>query len=143
VCPKWGYIILACHAHFEKAIPWHDLFEQVMCLRVLHLSHRLLYKHVSFEVWTNVCDIGSMTTVPRDMLQEIKRLEELFIVPTEKLKEITTHFVSELIKGKCIICVKLIKSNIKLGLSVEGGSIVRTTDFFSALSAGTITDSNL
>ncbi len=40
-----------------------------------------------------------MADVPKDLLQEIKRLEELFTVPVEKLKEITTHFVSELIKG--------------------------------------------
>jgi hexokinase len=40
-----------------------------------------------------------MADVPKDLLQEIKRLEEMFIVPKEKLKEITTHFVSELEKG--------------------------------------------
>ena len=40
-----------------------------------------------------------MADVPRDLLQEIKRLEELFTVPTEKLKEITDHFVSELARG--------------------------------------------
>ena len=48
-----------------------------------------------------------MADVPKDLLQEIKRLEELFIVDTEKLKAITDHFVSELAKG----------------LSKEGGSI--------------------
>ncbi len=41
-----------------------------------------------------------MADVPKDLLQEIKRLEEMFIVPAEKLKSITTHFVSELEKGK-------------------------------------------
>ncbi|KAH8602989.1 hexokinase-domain-containing protein [Bisporella sp. PMI_857] len=50
---------------------------------------------------------GSMADVPKDLLQEINRLEELFTVDTAKLKSITDHFVSELIKG----------------LSVEGGSI--------------------
>jgi hexokinase len=40
-----------------------------------------------------------MADVPKDLLQEIKRLEEMFIVPKEKLKEITSHFVSELEKG--------------------------------------------
>jgi hypothetical protein len=73
-----------------------------------------------------------MTTVPKDLLQEITRLEEMFTVPAEKLKGITTHFVSELEKGSYIICVELTKSNIRLGLSVEGGSIVRTIGFHSA-----------
>lgn len=50
---------------------------------------------------------GSMADVPKDLLAEIKRLEELFSVPTEKLKAITAHFIKELDKG----------------LSVEGGSI--------------------
>lgn len=40
-----------------------------------------------------------MADVPKDLLQEIKRLEELFTVDTAKLKAITTHFVSELTKG--------------------------------------------
>ncbi|KAF2808064.1 uncharacterized protein BDZ99DRAFT_478564 [Mytilinidion resinicola] len=50
---------------------------------------------------------GSMADVPKDLLDQIKRLEELFTVPKEKLKEITDHFVNELAKG----------------LTVEGGSI--------------------
>lgn len=41
-----------------------------------------------------------MADVPKDLLQEIKRLEDLFTVPQAKLKEITKHFVSELAKGK-------------------------------------------
>lgn len=40
-----------------------------------------------------------MADVPKDLMQEIKRLEEMFTVPKEKLKEITDHFVSELIRG--------------------------------------------
>jgi hexokinase len=40
-----------------------------------------------------------MADVPKDLLQEINRLEELFTVDTAKLKSITDHFVSELIKG--------------------------------------------
>ena len=40
-----------------------------------------------------------MADVPKDLLQEIKRLEEMFTVPKEKLKEITDHFISELIRG--------------------------------------------
>jgi hexokinase len=42
-----------------------------------------------------------MADVPKDLLQEIKKLEEHFTVPKEKLKEITAHFVNELEKGKC------------------------------------------
>jgi hexokinase len=41
-----------------------------------------------------------MADVPKDLLQEIKRLEELFTVDATKLKAITKHFVSELAKGK-------------------------------------------
>jgi len=50
---------------------------------------------------------GSMADMPKDLLQEIKRLEEMFIIDTSKLKAITDHFIAELAKG----------------LSVEGGSI--------------------
>ncbi|KAI9769044.1 MAG: hexokinase A [Geoglossum umbratile] len=52
-----------------------------------------------------------MVDVPRDLVEQIKRLEELFSVDTAKLKHITDRFVSELEKG----------------LSVEGGSIVSTS----------------
>ncbi|KFZ15242.1 hypothetical protein V501_02811 [Pseudogymnoascus sp. VKM F-4519 (FW-2642)] len=50
---------------------------------------------------------GSSTDLPKDLAQEVKRLEGMFTVPQEKLKEITDHFVKELAKG----------------LTVEGGSI--------------------
>ena len=40
-----------------------------------------------------------MADVPKDLLQEIQRLEELFTVDATKLKAITKHFVSELTKG--------------------------------------------
>ena len=49
-----------------------------------------------------------MADMPRDLKEQIDKLEELFVVPTSKLKEITDHFVKELEKG----------------LSKEGGSIV-------------------
>lgn len=45
-------------------------------------------------------DTGSMADVPKDLLDQIKRLEELFTVPNEKLLEITNHFVKELKKGE-------------------------------------------
>jgi len=48
-----------------------------------------------------------MADMPRDLKEQIEKLEEIFVVPTKKLKEITDHFVKELEKG----------------LSVEGGSI--------------------
>ena len=51
---------------------------------------------------------GSMADVPQDLLQEIRKLEDLLTVGTAKLKHITAHFVDELDKG----------------LSIEGGSIV-------------------
>jgi hexokinase len=41
-----------------------------------------------------------MADVPKDLLQEIKKLEELFAIEKPKLKEITNHFVSELTKGR-------------------------------------------
>ncbi|KAI9673936.1 MAG: hexokinase A [Caeruleum heppii] len=50
---------------------------------------------------------GSMADVPKDLLQQIKELERLFTVDRDKLKQITTRFVSELSKG----------------LTVEGGDI--------------------
>ncbi|KAF2835623.1 hexokinase [Patellaria atrata CBS 101060] len=50
---------------------------------------------------------GSLSDVPKDLLKQIERLEEIFMVKTDKLKEITDHFVGELTKG----------------LTVEGGDI--------------------
>ncbi|RAL60383.1 hypothetical protein DID88_000159 [Monilinia fructigena] len=50
---------------------------------------------------------GSMADVPKNYLEQIKQLEKQFTVDTQKLKQITNHFVSELTKG----------------LTVEGGSI--------------------
>lgn len=50
-----------------------------------------------------------MTDIPKNLLKEIKTLEEMFAVDTAKLKEITNHFVGELERG----------------LTGEGGDIVR------------------
>jgi hexokinase len=44
--------------------------------------------------------IGSKADIPKNLLEQAKILEEQFTVPTEKLKSITDHFVSELAKGK-------------------------------------------
>jgi hexokinase len=41
-----------------------------------------------------------MAETQNDLHEEIKKLEEEFSVPTERLKIITDHFVSELEKGK-------------------------------------------
>jgi hexokinase len=57
-----------------------------------------------------------MTDVPKDLLDQINRLEDLFIVPVEKLKEVTNQFVKEL----------------KKGLTVEGGTIVSAIAVLSA-----------
>lgn len=43
--------------------------------------------------------LGSFADVPKNVLGEIRELERLFTVDTEKLKEITNHFVDELTKG--------------------------------------------
>lgn len=42
---------------------------------------------------------GSKTELPEDLLEEVKRLEQMFTVDTEMLKSITDHFVKELTKG--------------------------------------------
>lgn len=61
-----------------------------------------------------------MMDVPKDLLDEIKRLEEMFTVPKAKLKEITDHFVKELEKG----------------LSKEGGSIPMNPTWCMAFPTG-------
>lgn len=40
-----------------------------------------------------------MANVPKNLLEEIANLENLFIVSPQKLKEITDHFIGELEKG--------------------------------------------
>ena len=42
---------------------------------------------------------GSMADVPKELQDQIKRLEDIFIVSQDKLKEITEHFKNELVKG--------------------------------------------
>lgn len=42
---------------------------------------------------------GSFAEIPKSLKDEIKALEEQFVVPKEKLKAITDHFVKELEKG--------------------------------------------
>lgn len=62
--------------------------------------------------------LGSMADMPRDLKEQIEKLEEQFVVSTEKLKHISDHFVNELEKG----------------LSEQGGSIVSCTSL-AALAA--------
>jgi hexokinase len=47
--------------------------------------------------------VGSLAEAPKDLLKEIKHLEELLTIDTAKLKEITNHFVNELTKGKSTV----------------------------------------
>ncbi|KAF1979484.1 hypothetical protein BU23DRAFT_548713 [Bimuria novae-zelandiae CBS 107.79] len=42
---------------------------------------------------------GSMADVPKDLLDQIQKLEDIFIVDSNKLKEVTDQFVSELRRG--------------------------------------------
>jgi hexokinase len=44
-----------------------------------------------------------MADLPKDLLDEIKKLEAIFTVPTDRLKKITDQFVSELTRGKLTI----------------------------------------
>ena len=62
--------------------------------------------------------LGSMADMPRDLKEQIDKLEELFQVSTSKLKEISSHFTSELERG----------------LSKEGGTIVRPLQVAHTLS---------
>lgn len=45
-------------------------------------------------------EADSYVDVPKDLLKEIERLEELLTIDTAKLKQITDHFVNELEKGR-------------------------------------------
>lgn len=45
--------------------------------------------------------VSSLPDAPgKDLVNEIKRLEELFTIDTATLKEITHHFVDELTRGE-------------------------------------------
>ena len=44
--------------------------------------------------------VGTLADAPKDLIDEIKHLEQLFAIDTPKLKEITSHFVNELAKGE-------------------------------------------
>ncbi|PTU20138.1 hypothetical protein P175DRAFT_0502289 [Aspergillus ochraceoroseus IBT 24754] len=66
--------------------------------------------------------------MPQDLLGQIKEFEEVFTVDAAKLKQIVAHFIKELEKGQSLI-IPIFKTKthhtLSLGLSVEGGNIVR------------------
>ena len=66
-----------------------------------------------------------MADVPDDLLEQIRYLERIFTVDQAKLKEVTKHFVKELEKGKSSApSIGDEIANPRIGLSIEGGSIV-------------------
>lgn len=48
---------------------------------------------------TMIVFVGSMADVPKNLSEQITKLQQQFSVPAKKLKEITDHFVKELEKG--------------------------------------------
>lgn len=74
-----------------------------------------------------------MQDLPQNLLQQIKDFEDMFTVDRAKLKQIVNHFVKELEKGKCrseihrLCMIHCADNHGHIGLSVEGGNIVRTT----------------
>lgn len=70
---------------------------------------------------------GSFADMPTDLKTQIDKLEELFVVPKDKLKQISDHFVKELEKG----------------LSKEGGSIPMIPTWCMAFPDGNETGSYL
>jgi len=67
-----------------------------------------------------------MAGVPKDLLEEIKKLEAMFTIDTAKLKEITDRFQSELERGMSCNPPQLwhCPNFCVAGLSKEGGTIV-------------------
>jgi hexokinase len=49
-------------------------------------------------------------------MEQVRYLEELFTVPTEKLKQITDHFVSELAKGSYCLPASYIGTPANIGI---------------------------
>ena len=67
---------------------------------------------------------ASTGDLPKEFLDEISKLDEMFTIETSKLKEITAHFVSELEKGTGTESYDGSLCLHSVGLTVEGGSIV-------------------
>lgn len=76
-----------------------------------------------------------MHDLPQNLLQQIKDFEDMFTVDRAKLKQIVNHFVKELEKGKCLSEISVASHCADnyghLGLTVEGGNIVRTAHRFT------------
>ena len=66
-----------------------------------------------------------MADVPKDLLAQIKELEEQFTVSADKLKQITDHFVSELERGRSMAWTVNIYTHADhdAGRTEEGGDI--------------------
>lgn len=65
---------------------------------------------------------GSTADVPKDLLEQIRRLEDMFTVDTKKLKDITAHFVTELAKGiellsLCQVCSPILILRAQVSVS--------------------------
>lgn len=54
------------------------------------------------NIMADALPTGSKADIPQDLLNEVKRLEDLFTVDTQLLKKITDHFISELAKGSLL-----------------------------------------
>ena len=71
-----------------------------------------------------------MADMPRDLKSQIDKLEEYFVVPTEKLKEITATFESELRKGlsneggTIVSCLMLLVLTNKLTIKANDSNVV-------------------
>lgn len=68
--------------------------KRLPCRRDSHLSER--------QKLTGAA--GSKADIPKNTMEAIRKIEELFTIDTAKLKAITDHFISELAKGMC--CAK-------------------------------------
>src|SRR5580698_5455586 len=89
-------------------IPPHDRPRVIQEIREALEDHPVFHPLPSHVVRPSLTPTkGSTADCPPDLLAQLARFEHLFIVPTEKLKEITARFVTELEKG----------------LTVEGGDI--------------------
>lgn len=63
------------------------------------MLRQLFYQSLGSELTDVIAMTGSKADIPMNLVEEVRRLEELFVVDQKKLKEITDHFISELAKG--------------------------------------------
>lgn len=82
-----GTVTLAYHAAISSQIPCY---------------------HEKIQLTDTLAPTGSKVDIPKDLLDQIRYIEELFTVDATKLKTISDHFVSELAKGmELVFTVKL------------------------------------